>query len=210
MNASVLVALLLGALALVTILAVVALVLRALPIPALRFDWLPRLWSAGERRKLHAKERLLAQADELIAREQWPETFSTLRAAFFLEPIKRDISLVERMVSHHLNVLGRIVEFTGRHSSRISNLPVVEDLLLNRAQLLRSHFEVRHSKRSVHKRTREKGREAPEWVEAEYRRKLREIDERIAVNRRSLESQLDRLFAELEQVQHAGSNVTYH
>lgn len=159
--------------------------------------------------KLKKRQRLMQLADEAVESEKIPQAVLLLKGAFYLFSDYPEPRFIDQTITHNLETLGRIVALFEQRSIHGSNLPVVEGLIQSRGELLRSAFEISTTKERVKVRQAEKGKEAPEWAFEEFSKKLAEILDRLETNRKSLESQLDRLFSELDKGP-AGSEITYH
>jgi hypothetical protein len=167
----------------------------------------PRLFS--ERWKLRRKERLLEQADDQLEKGLVLRGCQLLRQAFCLDVVTHDVDLIERLQNHHLEILERVVAVSERTSAHLDNLPLVEGLIQSRSDLLRAYVEILQSKNTISRRRKEKGQDTPDWAVQEFSRKLKDIGDRISINRKSLDSQLNTLFASLGRSPET-KEVTYH
>ncbi|MCB0311481.1 MAG: hypothetical protein KDD42_09610, partial [Bdellovibrionales bacterium] len=84
-------------------------------------------------------------------------------------------------------------------------LPILEDLLINRLQLMRLYRERLASNR----KHEERKRGTPEWAAAELARQRSELLDKIKTNRLSIKLELDRVFGALEHG-NTTEEVTYH
>jgi hypothetical protein len=162
-----------------------------------------------DRMRLKRRQALLAQADQAIERDALPEACTALRGAFYLETVRLAPELIDKINNLHHAVLGRLVILSEKSGGLLANLPVVEDLLIRRGELLKEIDEVRRARSGLSRRSNEKGRTSANWAVGEYNRRLDELREKISTNRQSLESQLDTLFQSLRKAP-ASSEVTYH
>jgi len=184
--------------------AVVYFLIRSL---LLGFSADPRSWLEGLR--VRKREQLVLAADELMKSNKVSEALRVLRSAFFFEHPVRYPATVERIHEHHLNILSRIIGVAKSHSRQIEHLPVVEDLLASRETLLTIHIEHLATRDNLRARRQRDKKETPTWAIAEFSKKIDEIVDKLATNRQSLESQLDRVFADLARLP-VGDEVTYH
>ena len=155
------------------------------------------------------KQRILAEAniENQVPLEQ---AVKLCRSAFFLAQVKYNPSLVERVTNHNLDVLNKLVTMADRRTGHLANLPVVESLFASRADLMKAHIDVRETVRKLAMRKDKGGRgDAPDWARAEFSKKSDEIKEKIAVNGKSLEAQLDELISSLLKLP-AATEITYH
>ncbi len=78
-------------------------------------------------------------------------------------------------------------------------------------ELLRENLETFRSKSELVKKQKEKGRTVPEWAKSEYEKRLADLEERVATNRKSIESTLHDLLVSLFAENRAREgDVTYH
>lgn len=192
-------ALMLGALGLVLISGILAVLLRASV-----GDW-RALWEGG---RIKRRERILLQCDEALAKGDFDAIRRDLRQAFFFDIVSSSSAIVERLNHHHFAVLGRIVAVAEKRAGHLSNLAVVEDLLQTRSFLLRTHLEAFQSIRQIRRKSRF-GKKTPEWAMQEFEKKLIETLDRLKTNRQSLITQLDDLFKGLGDLP-SEDQVTYH
>ena len=108
-----------------------------------------------------------------------------------------------------MHILSRIIGVAKSHSRQIEHLPVVEDLLTSRETLLTIHIEHLATRDNLRARRQRDKKETPTWAIAEFSKKIDEIVDKLATNRQSLESQLDRVFEDLARLP-VGDEVTYH
>jgi hypothetical protein len=162
-----------------------------------------------ERWKFRKKKRLLAQADELLKTGSLRQASSVLMDSFYLDQIKVDPSLIDSTLNHHLDILSRVISVTEKHSGHLDDLPILEDLLHSRSQLMKGWFERIYAREKLRRKKAEDGRSAPGWAAQEFTRQLDEIKDRLTTNRLSLISRLKDLFGSLEKMRLEGE-VTYH
>jgi hypothetical protein len=162
-----------------------------------------------ERWKFRKKKRLLLQADELLKTGAVQQAASVLMDAFYLDQIKVDPSLIDPILNHHLDILSRVISVTEKHSRHLENLPILEDLLHSRCQLMKAWFERTYAREKIRRKKAEDGKPAPGWAAQEFVRQLEDIKDKLTTNRRSLLSRLKDLFGSLEKMRLEGE-VTYH
>lgn len=162
----------------------------------------------ARRSKLGRKQRLLKNADELAKQGALEQALSRLQEAFMLDHTPLDPVLIESISHHHLSILSRLIALSDQRAARLPHLAVVEDLLASRAQLLRALHEAVAARKSLRERRGEK-KDLPEWALAEYEKKVVDIRDRLATNRKSLESKLSEIFSALRSMT-PGQEVTYH
>ena len=161
-----------------------------------------------ERLRLKRCQALLKQADQNIEKDALHEACAALRAAFYLDSVRLAPEIIEKVNNHHVAILSRLVNISDKGAGPLTNLPLMEDLLIRRGELLRELSEVRRSRAGVSKRRREKGKHS-DWAVSEYSRRISELDEKLTTNRKTLAAQIERLFASLKKAP-LESEVTYH
>ncbi len=163
-----------------------------------------------EKYRLKQKEAYLPRADLYIKAGEFEQACQLLREAFFFGTGKPDANLVERTGNHNLAILGRVIHIAERLSIQLEGLPVVEDLLLIRTQLIKSYAERKLSQAGLRKRrAQNKSAGNQTWAVQEFSKQLEELRDKIDTNQKSLESQLARLFAAIGGARKR-DEVTYH
>lgn len=160
----------------------------------------------SERLRFKQREKHLKTADELIEKGAFLPAFEALRRAFYFEQLRLERELVDKINNHHISILSRVVIVSEKLSRHIPNLAIIEDLLMTRGELMRSFFEARSSREALLKK---RSREVPGWALDEYASKLHELKDKLTTNRRSLESQLDKVLDSLKDIPRE-SEITYH
>lgn len=163
-----------------------------------------------EKYRIKQKEALIPRADLYIKAGEFEQACQLLRDAFYLGSSKGDPGLVDRSSNHNLAILGRVIHISERLSTHLDNLPIVEDLLLSRGQLIKSLSERRTAHAALRKKRRAEGSGREQaWAKHEFNKQLDELRDKIETNQKSLESQLSRLFAALGGARKR-DEVTYH
>ncbi len=160
-----------------------------------------------EKRNLKRKVQLLYRADLYLKNDNYQSALPLLREAFCLDHFRSDFAILEKLGNHHLSVLSRALSIAERHQSRLNSLAVLEDLLATRVQLQKIFLEKSMVKRGLMGKAA--ARTGATWASAEYDNQLAELKDRINTNRKSLESQLAKLFHELSLVK-VSQEITYH
>lgn len=162
-----------------------------------------------DRYKIRQKETLLERSDVYLKAGDFESVVTFLRGSFLLDHVKSELKLVERMHNHHMAALGRILMLAERYTIHLETLPVVEDLLVTRSQLLRSFIEKSRARKTLRSGSGERPRTAPRWAVNEFDSQLADIREKLATNRKSLDSQIEKLFSNLGNLRRV-DEVTYH
>ena len=144
------------------------------------------------------RRRALAKAAALVEAGTTPplSVIGALRSSFVVESGALAEEAIAKTHQHHQEFMGVLIDYAGQRNVRISNLAVIEELFSNRTKLLSELQEVREARREVKKKQKGKGRETPEWADSAFDKKIALLDERLAVNAKSLERELDDAFRE--------------
>jgi len=215
-------ALLLTCLALVILAGIVSLIFRAFISAGLirprsksgsqakNISWLPNWRSFGSQRQIKAQEKLLAEADRHIKGGVLFRALPLLRRAFAIDKTSTDLASIELASNHHQGILERLVDLSHHYDRPLLGLPVLEDLLISRTQLLRTQLELKAARASIKSRIKEKGRSTPQWATSDFDQRLSEVVDRLETNRRSLNGQIDLVFRSLEGASEPTSETTIH
>jgi len=164
----------------------------------------------GEMSRFKRRELELKNADRLLEVKELSSALKTLESAFFFDQVRTNEQLIEKALGHNLSVLSRLMSIAEGLERSISNAAILEDLVESRCDLMRAFFEAASSREAL-KRSRK--RQVPRWAVEEYEKKLFEIADRLATNRKTLESQIKMAFAALREksrVVNDGSEITIH
>jgi hypothetical protein len=162
-----------------------------------------------EKLLLRRKKRWLSEIDILIKSGSNSDACRALRKALVLEHLRSGSESIEASVQLHMNILARVIMIAERTGATLDNLPVVEDLIHSRGQLLHSYLEALDDKRLFRSRRAKAGKEAPAWAISEFSRKIEEIEDRIKTNSRSLSAQFEELLQALARGD-SSSQITFH
>lgn len=165
--------------------------------------------SFRDRFKLRRKKQVIERIDQLLQQNQLKQAGEGIRESFFLDPRRPDRALIDQIATHHLEALNRLVALSDRYSRHLSGLPLLEDLLLTRSDLLRSQFDVSQTRRELSARKLSSGHRSPDWARNEFSKKLLDITDRLTTNRRTIENQVRELLDSLHESPEP-DHVTYH
>lgn len=143
-----------------------------------------------ERWKLRQREKQLGLVDALIESSNLPGAFKQIRQTIFFDVVRHDAELIERVSSLHFGVLSKLMALSNSRGSHIPELVVLEDLFSLRTALLRSWAEAISSKNNL---LRKRQNKMPDWAFEEYQKKLGEFSDQLDTNRKSIETQLDKI-----------------
>ena len=220
---TIIIALLLTCLGLVILASIVSLIVRALVTAGILrprskrtkrgskgISWLPDWRNINSQRQIRSQEKLLLEADHHIKGGVLFRALPLLRRAFILEAINSDLASIELVSNHHQAILERLLDLSQHYDRPLQGLPVLEDLLLARAQLLRTGLELKEARETLRSRIREKGRSTPAWATSDFDQKMDDVSDRLDTNKRSLNGQIDKVFRSLEGIDEPTSEATIH
>jgi hypothetical protein len=163
----------------------------------------------SEQWKLKRRARLLGELERLLEEGATDGATNYLRQCFYLEHVYRNPDLIPIIATHNLSILGSALTLADRRGAHIQNLPIVEELLNDRIQLMKSYLETTETKREIARKRKEEGKEVPGWAAKEYGKKIHDLKDRIQTNHTSLRKELEALFKALEGSVKS-SEATYH
>ncbi len=166
----------------------------------------------GTRLKLSAGKKALDEVDELLKTKPLSnpsQIIIRLRESFLLDHFPVSELLIDKIHNHNQELLGRVVSVSEHFSVRLSSLGTVEQLLIDRAELMKLILETSNAQKKLHQRRKEKGMETKSWALGEFEKKMEEMRSDLATNRNALQRTLEELF---EQCKQFGNNdeITYH
>ena len=159
------------------------------------------------RLRFKGREQLARQADACIQRGEWETALKVIQDAFYFDRSVTDSQLVEKINNHHVGLLSRLLIISDKASCHMPNLEVLEGLLSSRAEMLRDWCD---AQRSIEGLKRKRSGRVPEWAFEEYRKRLAELEDRLATNQKSLRSLLDATSRLLEKGSAKDQPMTVH
>ena len=146
-----------------------------------------------ERMKFKSKLQLLKEADKRLQENPSPEIIKLLKDSFHLAHVKKDTSVLNQLLNHHLSILNRVLSIGEISGIRYERIGVLENLLEERSALLKSFLDYEESKEALQRKRKEKGSDTPDWALSEYKSQLEKLRVSISDNRASIEKLLDEL-----------------
>lgn len=162
-----------------------------------------------ERWKLRQREKQLHIIDGILESGDISLSLKQLRQIIFFDLIKHDPDLVERVSALHFGVLNKLMALSHLRDQHVPELVVLEDLFSSRTLLLRTWGETIATRNSL---MRKRNNKMPGWAFDEYQKKLAEFTDQLDTNRKSIESQLDKVFNTLSSQSPAAAKeeIVYH
>lgn len=161
----------------------------------------------SERRRLSRASERLTQIDSSLEARNWRGALDNLRSAFVYDLFTTRES-IRQIREHNQNVLSRAVVLGEELSTRAENLPEVERLLIENAEIQLLYLKANESFRRLKAKRREASKDLPEWTKSDYEKRSKEILSELRQNQSQIEKAIAGLFASLEQPR--GEEVTYH
>ncbi len=160
----------------------------------------------AEKFRIRNREALAKEADLMIEKSDWKEALRLIRNSFYFDNIKSDSALVEKISQHHMGLLSRLMIISDKQGRNLENLAIIEGLLMSRCEIMRAWFEAFSSHRKL---VAKHSKKIPSWALDEYRNKIKELEDKLSVNQRSLKSQMDSAYKILSNKMMV-EEVTYH
>lgn len=161
-----------------------------------------------ERWKLRQREKQLTLIDHMIDSGDITGSFKHLRQILFFDVVKHDPDLIERVSALHFAVLNKLMALSHLKDQHVPELVILEDLFSSRTSLLRSWGEVISTRNNL---MRKRNNKMPEWAFDEYQKKLADFSDQLDTNRKSIESQLDKVFNSLtSSASPTKEEIVYH
>lgn len=153
----------------------------------------------------------LSKIDARIEGGQFDEAVQECRGALFLEAIRKDRVLLDRVDAHHDEVLSRLIIISNLMEINSNHVPLMEDLLASRAELLKALIDASSTLENFKSKVRGDRRGSPSWAINQYEKQVSEILDRLNTNKRSILGVMAEFQQELLKITKAPSeSVTYH
>ncbi len=159
------------------------------------------------RGRLKSAMSLLSAVDELMARKENVEALKLLRQSIVLETISEE-NLINLFRDHHENILSRLVLISEEMGSRPEHLAEVEELFIERTELMGLYARAQDSYKSLSSRRAKEGKSLPSWSKADFEKRIVQIQEELRLNQKTLQTALDQLFRAVSSA--GGEPIVYH
>jgi len=184
-------------------------IIRSLLHPLLPNARFPSLKFLGTLRggKLRKIAKKLTKVDAFIDQQKPSQAIALLRTSFFLSPAAREDAIAQAR-DHNQAVLSRCIIVSNQLSVKLTNLPEVERMLLERAEIQSLMLKTRQAYRRISKKRAEAGRDIPSWGKEDFESKIGAIQQELQTNAKLLQAELERMFDLFSG--DAQSDVTLH
>jgi len=200
--ATVLPALLAGAMGVVLILLLGRALLRVIPFQPR--DWLFRWRVRQLSQRLTPSGQLFETV--LVKSDAVAELADLL--GFHLTP--HSPRLADLVRSHHLTVLEQLLQFAEARNAHLGEISeFLDELFETRHALHLGRMQVITTRANIRLKRTADGRGVPEWTNTEFTKKLEDIAEKLAINEKLLREQLDRALSQLRTAG-TGKGMTVH
>lgn len=152
----------------------------------------------------------LQKASKLQNQGKLPEALTEIKNSLILDDGPWSHSFIEDISNHHLNALNQLVLMSEKLGQQISNLPIAEGLFLTRTELLKSFSDASRAVEAVKKKLKERGTEQQNWAYAEVTKKLDELKDKLATNKRTINYKYDEIAKKLTRSTSSSADFTYH
>lgn len=158
---------------------------------------------------LSRRSHLLTELDKEFKLGNFSRALEILEGSFFFDPRLGDPAIIDKIATHHLELLNRIVTFSDRHGFHLGPLPSLEELLNNRSELFKAKYEISQTIANLKRKRLLSGHRTPNWALSEFKKKLSDLIERLDTNRQAVRVTLRELFLLLHDSPRP-DNVTFH
>jgi len=149
----------------------------------------------------------LRKFDELVEMEKWGEAVKELERGIVFDALSSR-QLVSSIKEHHQNLLSRVLQVAEHYSARAESIGTVERLFLERAELQMLTIKATDAYQRIQEKRTEAGKDLPKWSQSDYLRKIKEVNEQLALNKDALQKELANLFQEIQTPKK--DEIVYH
>lgn len=152
--------------------------------------------------------KLLPVVDQLLSKNRPLNAIPVLRRAVIYDELT-STGMIYAFQEHNQSILNRCLQIADELNSRTDNLPQVERLMNERAELLHLLVKAVNSYASIREKRGELGKEIPEWSRADFEQRIRQIREELRANFKNLSTAVEELFDSLTKAK-KDEGVVYH
>ena len=149
------------------------------------------------------KVNKLEQIDKLFEAGKSKEAFTLIIDSFKLDLPKTKNPNVQAVYAHNIEVFRRLVRSTEGLESPVKEIPILEELIASRAALCKSWAEAHITRSTLKSSGPDKS-----WAFDEFNKRVRDLEDKLTTNSRSLSVQIDSLKQKMESS--LSGSVTYH
>jgi hypothetical protein len=149
----------------------------------------------------------LRKFDELVELERWNEAVKELERGVVFDALSSR-QLVSSIKEHNQNLLSRALQVAEHYSARAESIGTVERLFLERAELQMLTIKANDAYQRIQDKRNDAGKDLPKWSQSDYLRKIKEVNEQLAINKDDLQKALANLFQEIQTPKK--DEIVYH
>ena len=149
----------------------------------------------------------LRKFDELVEMEKWGEAVRELERGVVFDALSSR-QLVSSIKEHHQNLLSRALQVAEHYSARAESIGTVERLFLERAELQMLTIKANDAYQRIQEKRNDAGKDLPKWSQTDYLRKIKEVNDQLAINKDELQKELAILFVEIQTPKK--DEIVYH
>jgi hypothetical protein len=149
----------------------------------------------------------LKKFDELVELEKWGEAVKELERGVVFDALSSR-QLVASIKEHHQNLLSRALQVAEHYSARAESIATVERLFLERAELQMLTIKANDAYQRIQEKRNDAGKDLPKWSQADYLRKIKEVNDQLDINKDELQRELAALFEEIQTPKK--DEIVYH
>ena len=147
---------------------------------------------------LSQKLVLIELADSYIQDDQPIQALSVLSKIPYLD-VPRSAEMISGIRELNQGFLARSLVLSEKLGARISNLELLESLIIERSELIQLLFKARFSFETLLGKREDDGKTLPKWTKDEFKKKESEINDALKVNLAALEKEISTLVSALRQ-----------
>lgn len=159
---------------------------------------------------LKKKVSNLEIASRLQSQGKFTESLSEIKESFILDIGPWSHQFIEQVTNHHMNALSQLLSMSEKLDHQLTDLPIAEGLLMARSELLKSYSDASKASDNVKKKLKERGTEQQNWAYAEVTRKIEELKDKLATNKRTILTKYDEIAKKLTSTSGNGADFTFH
>lgn len=166
-------------------------------------------WLSSSRDLFRLRKALVRvnKADEYIRDGKLDLALRELERSFVLH-VTNSRELINSVREHNQTILSRCLVVAEGLGGTFQNLPHLERLLLERAEIQLVSLKTVEAFRNIASKRGRAGKELPSWGKTDYQRRSQEIRRELEKNHKALEQAFQEFFLSIRTpVRH---NVTYH
>jgi len=132
-----------------------------------------------------------------------------IESAFIFDVDPRSSGSLNNLIEYNQGLFSRLARIVDIKGLEIDNLELLATLLELRGEILKARLVTAQDRSSFFERRSSKGKKTPGWAVNEVNKRLHDIDQKLDINRKTIETQL-REIVRLITVSHSPEEIVYH